>query len=962
MNHVQSNESTVSEIDDIDMDDTDMVDNSTFGGSITNEKNIHQNNININSNSSSTNTSISTTKDNKNNSTNKKSVGFAQDIKPVRLKMNKSHQSNNISTGDVTRDSKQILSQVRQQLMKGTYTTSQRNSNSTNIPQIFHSIDIDQFENYLKEPKYIKTFKKARHVKQFRRLFLAQELKVNNNNLNEFDRNQSMINDPNHSSAPYSTSSSSSTTATNSTAHSSSCHPASSSSKSPVTPRAIWTSKFSHDGKYLATAGKDGTIRIWKVISSPIERLELNSTLESNMESHVKRSRLKSQLSNFANYSHHNSNNSNNNNKNNMSQSSASSPPCLSTEYDNSNESLDLYAPVFHPSPIKIFREHTQDVLDLDWSKNNFLISSSMDKTVKLWHPDRKSSLKTFHHPDFVTSISFHPTDDRFFISGCLDHTCRLWSIVDDEISYEFDSLDLITSVTFSQNDGKYTVIGTFNGYIYVLLTNGLTAISSFHITDRKTQSDKSVTIFQEPTKAHHGPRITGLTVFSPPFDTKGNLLRVLVTSNDSRIRVFDLQTKKLLEVIKGFRSEMLSHNAQLSTSTGGAYVICGSDDHWIYCWGLRSSVEAPSTDDNNTHGKKPKNSLKRSDSLKNLFNKSLSRSSSQSSGSGKNDDLTALTMTRMASNSNKPSSPPNETNKSESNHRHSFLASLIPGHHDYIKNSSYLAFNAHQAPVTSVCMAPIETAKTLALSNDVICELYSEFSNAEEDFDILKVRGTAVTPITSNDSSSSMSDYIGSSNLNNVVNAIGSIVVSTDTTGTIRVFRTDIPTVIRKRVLEKIREYKLENRARVNSATSLNAMGRSTGSSSISSTTVNRAKSFTNVNHLNSYSGTGGSGLFGSKNIKPILRSPSMSNFSANGQTPQYGFGTSVTPSLNQSGMYNSPNESLSSSTTADLSQTLKCDICHGSNFKPISKGGLVRGENCYYCLDCGSILNNFR
>lgn len=52
-----------------------------------------------------------------------------------------------------------------------------------------------------------------------------------------------------------------------------------------------------------------------------------------------------------------------------------------------------------------------------------------MDKTVRLWHVSRSECLCAFQHLDFVTSIAFHPKDDRFFLSGSLDCKLRLWNV-----------------------------------------------------------------------------------------------------------------------------------------------------------------------------------------------------------------------------------------------------------------------------------------------------------------------------------------------------------------------------------------------------------------------------------------------------------------------------------------------------------------------------------------------------
>ena len=38
---------------------------------------------------------------------------------------------------------------------------------------------------------------------------------------------------------------------------------------------------------------------------------------------------------------------------------------------------------MFKDKPLYEYRGYTADVLDLSWSKNDFLLSSSMDKTVR---------------------------------------------------------------------------------------------------------------------------------------------------------------------------------------------------------------------------------------------------------------------------------------------------------------------------------------------------------------------------------------------------------------------------------------------------------------------------------------------------------------------------------------------------------------------------------------------------
>ena len=281
---------------------------------------------------------------------------------------------------------------------------------------------------------------------------------------------------------------------------------------------AIWAMQFSKDGRYLAAGGQDFYVRVWAVLSSPEER-----------RSHEREEDVAGRES----------------------------------------DRVRLSAPCFQKTTVQEFGGHTQSILALSWSKNNFLLSSSMDKTVRLWHISRTECLCCFKHTDFVTSVDFHPKDDRFFLAGSLDSKLRLWSIPDKNVAYWNQLSDLITAVAFTP-DGKTAIAGTLGGLLLFYDTEGLryqtqTLVRSTHGRNAK------------------GSKITGIqTMVIPPGHTGGEV-KILVTSNDSRIRIYNLRDKGLEMKFKGNENQMSQIHS--SFSEDGRHVICGSEDRKVHIW-----------------------------------------------------------------------------------------------------------------------------------------------------------------------------------------------------------------------------------------------------------------------------------------------------------------------------------------------------------------------------------------
>uniref|UniRef100_A0A1J3FQ69 WD repeat-containing protein 44 n=1 Tax=Noccaea caerulescens TaxID=107243 RepID=A0A1J3FQ69_NOCCA len=309
---------------------------------------------------------------------------------------------------------------------------------------------------------------------------------------------------------------------------------------------SILAMKFSGDGKYLASSGEDGVVRVWKVIeykrSSRLRRDCLNEINPSCMYFEV----------------------------NDLSQLK---PVLLDEEKPNKTtesfrKTSDSACVVFPPKVFRImekplyeFRGHTGEVLDISWSKDNYLLSASMDKTVRLWKVGSNDCLGVFSHNSYVTSVQFNPVNENYFMSGSIDGKVRIWNISGCNVVDWADLKDIISAVCY-RPDGQGGVIGSLTGSCRFFSMSGeyLELDSQIHLHTKKKSSNKRITGFQ----------------FLPQDPSK-----VLVVSADSRVRI--LQGNNVVRKYKGVCKTRSLTSASLTSD--GKHIVSACDDSNVYIW-----------------------------------------------------------------------------------------------------------------------------------------------------------------------------------------------------------------------------------------------------------------------------------------------------------------------------------------------------------------------------------------
>ncbi|XP_010473727.1 PREDICTED: WD repeat-containing protein 44-like [Camelina sativa] len=306
---------------------------------------------------------------------------------------------------------------------------------------------------------------------------------------------------------------------------------------------SILAMKFSPDGKYIASAGEDCVVRVWSVsekdrTDNKYQVAEADSGVYFAMNQHSQIEPLKI---------------------NNDITEKKTTTSFLRKSSDSTCVVLPPTVFTISETPLYEFRGHIGEILDLSWSDKGYLLSSSVDETVRLWRVGSDECLSTFTHNNFVTCVAFNPVDDNYFISGSIDGKVRIWDVSRSRVVDYTDIRDIVTAVCY-RPDAKGAVIGSMTGNCRF-----------YHIFDNQLEMDKKINIHGKKKVA--SKRITGLQFL--PSDSE----KVMVTSADSQIRILCGE-----DVICKLKASSL-RTTSASFISDGKHIVSTSEDSCIHVW-----------------------------------------------------------------------------------------------------------------------------------------------------------------------------------------------------------------------------------------------------------------------------------------------------------------------------------------------------------------------------------------
>ena len=319
----------------------------------------------------------------------------------------------------------------------------------------------------------------------------------------------------------------------------------------------IWVASLDYTNTYLATGGKNGIVKIWKINTMiDDENKYIKSILNRNKE--------------------HNGIN---------------------------KDEIKSFLNIINESVYKIYFLHNSDITDISWSKKykNILVSVSLDKKAVLYDINQNTPLNIFIHGDALTSANFYlnkillinkfieenknqfscfleedtkknypeisppnNTDD-FFITSAFNLKVYIWNTKRNKEPFYIIHVNEIITKTLFFPDGLKLCLGSIKGNVFIFdVKENFRYSYSFHVRNKNKKGSMK-------------KKITDIK-----FITKNE---ILVTTNDNRIRLMNINDGRVIQKFKGHQN--MEGMLKSDFCENYEIIISPSEDKYIYLWNL---------------------------------------------------------------------------------------------------------------------------------------------------------------------------------------------------------------------------------------------------------------------------------------------------------------------------------------------------------------------------------------
>ena len=330
--------------------------------------------------------------------------------------------------------------------------------------------------------------------------------------------------------------------------------------KFKVDSEQIWIATFDIDKNYLATGGKTGVLKIWRI-----------NTMLDDQNKYINSFLFKDKNS----------------------------------ETVLNDEEKKSFLNIIDESIYKIYYNHSSDITDISWSKKykNILVSVSIDCKAVIYDINQNSPLDVFIHKNALSSVCFYPDkifllnkfiidksnknrlssffeesgknklleipepkiEDDFFITACLDLKVYIWNTKRSKDPFYIIYVNEIITKALFFPDGSKLCLGSIKGNIFIYnVKDNFSYSYSFHVRNKNKKGSMK-------------KKITDIK-----FIKKNE---ILVTTNDSRIRIININDGSVIQKFKGHKN--LEGMLKCDFCENYEIIISPSEDKYVYLWNI---------------------------------------------------------------------------------------------------------------------------------------------------------------------------------------------------------------------------------------------------------------------------------------------------------------------------------------------------------------------------------------